>query len=151
MLLFVHILVMQWSDIAAWIVTFFDVYFLLFLIADYRAITLSPVVLTEDKMHVQMGIRSFLELEYSNIEAIRREVANKKERKKETETYFVALPAFFEEEPKLEICLKHLAELTGLFGLKKTIRKVYITVDDAQGFYEAIVEKMKEMAEQVIV
>ncbi|GIW49978.1 MAG: hypothetical protein KatS3mg080_0589 [Anoxybacillus sp.] len=37
MLLFVHILVMQWSDIAAWIVTFFDVYFLLFLIADYRA------------------------------------------------------------------------------------------------------------------
>ncbi|GMB08138.1 hypothetical protein EDD69_109105 [Thermolongibacillus altinsuensis] len=78
MLLFVHILVMQWSDIAAWIVTFFDVYFLLFLIADYRAITLSPVVLTEDKMHVQMGIRSFLELEYSNIEAIRREVTNKK-------------------------------------------------------------------------
>lgn len=142
----VHILVMQWSGIAAWIVTFFDVYFLFFLIADYRAITLSPVVLTEDKIHVQMGIRSFLELDCSNIESINWESTEKQERKKEKGAYYVTLPAFFEKDPKLEIRLKHPVESTGIFGLKKMVRKVYVTVDDAKEFYKMVLEKVNKLS-----
>jgi len=134
----VHLLVMQWSEAAAWIVTFFDVYFLLFLIADYRAITLSPIVLTNNQMHIQMGIRSFLELDYSNIEQITWEVTTKDLRKKEIDSYSVTLLAFFEEDPKFEIRLKHPVEVAGLFGTKKIVRKIYITVDDAKEFYDHV-------------
>jgi hypothetical protein len=139
----VHILVMRWSEIAAWVVTFFDVYFLLLLIADYRAITLSPVVLAPDKLHIQLGIRSFVEVEYTNIEQITREVTAKQKRKKETDAYSVTLPSFFEEEPKLEIRLKQPVEVTELFGRKKTVRKLYVTVDDIHGFYDNLLENTK--------
>ena len=141
----VHILVMRWSEMAAWVVTFFDVYFLLLLIADYRAITLSPIVLAPDKLHIQLGIRSFIEVEYTNIEQITREVTAKQERKKETDAYSVTLPSFSEEEPKLEIRLKQPVEVMGLLGRKKTVRKLYVTVDNIYGFYDNLLENTKRL------
>ncbi|MGZ0085703.1 hypothetical protein ACWNXI_09035 [Caldibacillus thermoamylovorans] len=141
----VHWLVMQWSEVAAWTVTFFDVYFLLVLIADYRAITLSPIILAPDRIHIQLGIRSFVELEYANMEAITRDVTPKPKRKKETDTYSVALLGFFDEEPKLEIRLRQPVEVIGLLGRKNTVRKLYVTVDDAHGFYETVSENWKRV------
>ncbi|WP_232722289.1 hypothetical protein [Geobacillus sp. Manikaran-105] len=74
-----------------------------------------------------------------------RVVTAKQKRKKETDAYSVTLPSFFEEEPKLEIRLKQPVEVTELFGRKKTVRKLYVTVDDIHGFYDNLLENTKRL------
>ncbi|MGA9287021.1 MAG: hypothetical protein WBV93_01630 [Anaerobacillus sp.] len=66
----VHMIVAQYSHVAAWIVTSIDVYALLFIISDYQAIRLSPVILDKKGIHFQKGIRQYGFIEWSNIKEI---------------------------------------------------------------------------------
>ncbi len=138
----VHALVAQWNTTAAWIVTALDFYLLFCIIADYHAIRLSPVLVDKTTMKVQIGVRSSLEVELKNIQSIEYVTEFSKEQRKEKGSYFVTLPDFIEESPQIEIKLKQPVTAHYVFGFKKEITKVYLTVDDRNRFYELINEQV---------
>jgi len=131
----VHALIMQMSTLAAWIVTALDLYLLFCIIADYHAIRLSPIIIDTKKMTVQLGIRSSLEVDLDNIVSIEH-VTKKVERTKDS--FFVTLPDFGDEPPQFELLLKEQVPVHSVFGLKRQVSKIYVTVDDKHRFYQTI-------------
>ncbi|MCS0543557.1 hypothetical protein NXY55_26660, partial [Aeromonas veronii] len=94
----VHFLIAHfWSPIAAWIFTIFDLYVLLWIIADYQAVRLSPIVINAGKLLAQVGIRREIEVDLDNIKSIQATITDKKARSKEKSSFSITLPDFFEE------------------------------------------------------
>lgn len=135
----VHMLVAQWSIAGAWAVTILDIYALFFIIADYQAIRLSPIVCRNNQLLIQIGLRRGMELKISNIKSIQPTKTNKATRKKEKPCFYITLPEFYEEEPAFEIELHEPVTAYTPLG-KKEITKIYANIDDRQNFYHLISE-----------
>ncbi|QOR67732.1 hypothetical protein IM538_06255 [Cytobacillus suaedae] len=138
----VHALIAQWNITAAWIVTALDLYLLFCIITDYHAIRLSPVLVDKTTMKMQIGVLSSLEVELNNMQSIEYVTEFSKEQRNEKGSYFVTLPEFIEESPQIEIRLKEPVTAHYVFGIKKEIKKIYVTVDVRNQFYGLINERV---------
>ncbi|RWZ58567.1 hypothetical protein EQV77_06265 [Halobacillus fulvus] len=128
----VHLMIAQYSHTAARIITALDVYALLFIVSDYQAIRLSPVVLDKTGLHFQKGIREYGTVPWDKIEGLypNDELAGKNS----VELAFHGL----EKEPSpYVIRLKEPVEIHKVFGLKKTIHSVFVKMDDPEEFRKA--------------
>ncbi|MFT4415851.1 hypothetical protein ACLM5H_18485 [Fredinandcohnia humi] len=132
----VHFLIAQWSTIAAWIFTAFDIYALLWIIADYHAVRLSPIVINDGRLFAQVGVRRSIEVDLDNIKSIQPTSTDKKIRRTEKNSFAITLPNFFEEDPQFEIELNEPTIAYLPFGIERDITKLYVTVDDKQKFYQ---------------
>ncbi|MFS0862454.1 hypothetical protein [Fredinandcohnia sp. 179-A 10B2 NHS] len=130
----VHFLIAQWSTTAAWIFTAFDVYALLWIIADYHAVRLSPIVLSNGRLYAQVGVRRGIEVNLDNIKSVSSTITDKKSRNREKNSFAITLPDFFEEDPQFEIELKEPTIAILPFGKQKEITKLYVTVDEKDKF-----------------
>ncbi|WP_099362520.1 hypothetical protein [Fredinandcohnia onubensis] len=141
----VHFLIAHfWSPIAAWIFTIFDLYALLWIIADYQAVRLSPIVINDGKLFAQVGIRREIEVDVDNIKTIQATITDKKARSKEKDSFLITLPDFFEEDPQFEIGLITPVVAYLPFGKKKKITKLYVTVDEKEAFLQELNSFVKE-------
>ncbi|SER25739.1 hypothetical protein SAMN04487944_102101 [Gracilibacillus ureilyticus] len=140
----VHILVAQVSHVAAWILTLFDVYALLFIIADYQAIRLSPVVVDDRGIHFQKGVRQYGFIEWEKINAIRKNEKSPKEVAKDRESISLALNGMEPEPVPYVLDLTKPVEIRQLFGFKKVIRSIYVRMDQPHLFHETINEHLKK-------
>ncbi|KAB8130736.1 hypothetical protein F9U64_13980 [Gracilibacillus oryzae] len=136
----VHILVSQVSHVAAWILTFFDIFALLFIIADYQAIRLSPVVLDEKGLHFQKGIRQYGFITWEQISELRKNEKSPKETAKDRESISLALHGLEQEPIPYVIELNEPVEIRQLFGLKKIIRSIYFKMDQSHLFFETVTD-----------
>lgn len=68
----VHLLLQQWSDMAAWIVTGLSIYSLLWIIGDFQAARLHPIVLAGDSLHLRLGLRWRVTIDIADIEGIQK-------------------------------------------------------------------------------
>ena len=134
----VHFMLIQVNHILAWVVTGLDIYTLFYLVADYRAITLSPIVLKEEEMHVQKGIRRHFVVRYDNIAYAGKPITKQELQKKEKQAYSLVFASLEEEAPKLEIQLKRPIVSYSFYGIKKTMTKFYLTPDHLSAFTEAL-------------
>ncbi|WP_010283586.1 hypothetical protein [Bacillus timonensis] len=135
----VHFLIAHfWSPTAAWFFTALDLYALLWIIADYHAIRLSPIVVKDDKLFAQVGIRREIVVDLNTIKSLQPTTTDKKERSKEKHSFAITLPDFFEENPQYEIELNEPTLAYFPFGIKKEMTKLYITVDDKEQFLQEI-------------
>lgn len=66
----VHILISQWSIVAAFLVTALSVYAAIWLIGDARARVMRPVVIGDDHLRLECGIQMEAVIPRSNIEAV---------------------------------------------------------------------------------
>lgn len=71
----VHLLVSHWSPLAAWILSGLSIYTLLWLIGDFQAMRLNPIVLTATTLHLRTGMRWRVEIPREAIRSIRRATA----------------------------------------------------------------------------
>ncbi len=141
----VHFLIAHfWSPIAAWIFTILDLYALAWIIADYHAVRLSPIVIKDRKLFAQVGIRREIEFELDNIKSIQRTVTVKKARAQEKNSFAITLPDLFEEDPQFEIELKSPVVAYLPFGKKMDITKLYVTVDEKEKFFQEMNSYVKE-------
>ncbi|MCH1627153.1 hypothetical protein [Fredinandcohnia quinoae] len=140
----VHFLILQWSTVAAWIFTVLDIYALIWIIADYQAVRLSPIVMTKEKMFVQIGIRRGIEIDFSTIKSIDSTRTDKKIRGLEKNSFSITLPDLIEEEPQFEMELKEPAIARLPFGKKREITKLYVTVDEKEKFYQLVQEMIAD-------
>jgi hypothetical protein len=135
-----HILLQQWSTLAAWIFTGLSIYSLFWLIGDYHAQRLHPIVLSKTHLHLRAGLRWRATIQFSDIGAI--EKAKPRESKAADYMNFTIFG-----QPHLVINLKQPVIVTGLFGIKKKVQRIGLTVDDEKQFREALNKRIEGATE----
>jgi len=128
----IHLLVMQWSHLAAWVLSIGNIYMILLFIADYRAMCLNPILLSERVLRIQYGIQLRAVLDMGQIESV--SVINAVSlTKSELKTAFTPLIV----EPNVKIELKQPQTITRLFGQRQSVQYIYLFVDEPQAFQRA--------------
>ncbi len=126
-----HFLLMQWMPLAAWLLTLSNVYVLLLLIADYRAMRLSPIVLTPERLMLRYGLKLRVSLPLEQIDCIRQATAG--ELSKEQLKKAVAPPT---TEPNIAIHMKHPVTVTRMFGMQESVECIHLYIDEPGRFEE---------------
>lgn len=131
----IHLLVQQWSDIAAWIFTALSIYSIFWLIGDYNAMRLRPILLSEDTLHIRIGLRWSLSIprsEIANLETVKEMPPKAKD----------LLNAVIFGEPQLLMTLKSPITAKGLFGLEKRVLRIALAVDGRSEFLTEVRERL---------
>ncbi len=126
-----HILLQRWSALAAWIFTGLSLYSLLWLIGDYHAIRLHPLVLDETHLHLRIGMRWRATIPLSGIA----EIQNLSRREKSVDDY-VSVALF--GSPRLVMALRQPITIKGLFGIQKETWRLALTIDDEKRFRQEL-------------
>lgn len=121
-----HFLLPMWSVRAAWALTALELYGMIWIIDDYQAIRLRPMILEEEAIEVRMGLRWNVRIPYAQI--ARLSVPGKDIPRKRSAGY---LQAAVLVHPQLILELRSPALAAGAYGIDKTITRVGIGVDDA--------------------
>ncbi|MCX7851963.1 MAG: hypothetical protein N2383_04175 [Caldilineales bacterium] len=127
----VHLIVRHWSELAAWLLTLGSLYALLWIVGDYHAIRLHPIVLDRTHLHLRLGLRWRLSVPLTALVALRK--PTQAEAKAFDDVHF---GLWGEPQWVLELAEPLTAE--GLFGRRRTVRRVGITVDDPKGLATAL-------------
>lgn len=135
-----HILLQQWSTLAAWIFTGLSLYSLLWLIGDYHAQRLHPIVLSEAHLHLRAGLRWRATIPFSDISAIQK--AKPRESKTADDMSFTIFG-----QPRFVIDLKQPVIVKGLFGIKKKVQRIGLAVDDEREFRETLSKRIEGATE----
>ena len=122
----------------AWIATALDLYALLFIIADYQAIRLSPVIVDSKGLHVQKGIRLYGFVSFEDIQEICENTKSPKEVEKDRKGIALVLHGMEREQIPYVIKLNKPVEIYYFFGRKKQIESIYVKMDDVHQFNEAV-------------
>lgn len=143
----IHFLVMQFSHTAAWILTAIDVYALLFIIADYQAIRLSPVIVDSKGIHFQKGIRLFGCIEWEDILEVSENTRSLKEMEKDRQGVTVVLHGLeMEKSVPYVFRLNKPVELYQFFGKRKRVESIYIKIDEAREFNNVVRSHISQYA-----
>jgi hypothetical protein len=130
-----HILLQHWNLLAAWIFTGISIYGLFWLLGDYQAMRLHPIVLSQEFLFIRTGLRWRATLPLANIAAIDKFKAREKRIKD-----YLGLSIF--GDPRLLICCKQPVVVRGLFGIKREVCRIGLTVDDEKLFLEALQQRL---------
>ena len=125
----VHILLMRWSPLAAWVLTVLTAYGALWFLADWRAMRLRPILVDGDELTIRVGVRWTVTVPRERITAVH------KKRPPGSEPYIRAsLPG----PMPLWIELTEPVVAKGAYGMEKHARWISLTVDDPEGFRQAL-------------
>jgi hypothetical protein len=117
-----HLLVSHWSNTVAWILSALAAYSVIWLIGDYRALVLRPIVLSSRILWIRLGMRWQAAVPLSNIKRLRPYASSD-----------AALPGFRRMtvlgDPRWVLELQEPAELEGLFGIRRRASTLGIAVD----------------------
>lgn len=130
--LVVHLLVAHfWNTIAAWLLTVLSAYSLLWVVGDFHALRLHPLVLDGTILHLRRGLvwRGIVHLD--NIERIR--PASARDQK---DSSLVSIAPLGQGEQVL--ILHEPVTVFGLFGMKRVATRIGITVDDKAALLAAL-------------
>ncbi|MBA3692196.1 MAG: hypothetical protein H0X15_10995 [Acidobacteria bacterium] len=129
-----HVLLADWNNTIAWILTIFSVYFLFQIIAHGKAFFQRPIEITDEKIFVRCGLRGDAVIDVKNIEKIEiiGEIGEK-------ETDSVKLSALGKmTPPNVKISVQNKAILNGFYGMKKEFKTIFLTVDETEKFKQAV-------------
>jgi hypothetical protein len=134
-----HILLLKWSAIAAWIASILSVYSSIQIFGFLKSILKRPVAIENNILHLRYGILSETTIDISNIESIK--ITNKEI---EFDTKTIKLSPLGElESHNMLITLKKENTFSGLYGMKKTYKTIVFFIDDKEKFTSFIEEKLK--------
>ncbi len=125
----VHIMLLQWSETAAWIVTAVTIYGFLWFLGDYHAMRLHPVLVDNEVLHVRCGLRWRAEVRRDQIVAM-----STSEPKDGSERVNLSVIG----GAGLWIELAQPVTVCGLFGRRKQARFLGLSIEDDQGFRECM-------------
>lgn len=125
-----HFLIMQWSHLAAWILSILSVYTGLQLFGIARSFSKRPHLIKDDTLYLRYGFAAETAIDLKNIELVE---LTQKDFELDGETRKLSLLGGLDGHNVL-IELKDQAMWKGLYGMKKTYKKLLISVDDAEGF-----------------
>jgi hypothetical protein len=122
----IHFLLRSWSTIAVVVHAALSLYAIIWLIGDYRAMTKRPHRIDSTGIRVRNGLRWNVEIEWTQIECVRRVRQTPK-----ADEYVNAVPF---GSPRYVIELKTSQHALGPYGIEKTASSVGLRVDDESDF-----------------
>jgi hypothetical protein len=129
----------KWSPILSWVHLALNVYGLLYLISDYRAIIQLPIIITDHALQIRVGSRRQLTVPLEKIASING-ASRFIEEKKNKDVFKAVLIEI--DTPQFELNLKEPITTTNFLGKPQQITKVYLTVDDKEKFLQLLQKKV---------
>ncbi|MEH7331850.1 beta-carotene 15,15'-monooxygenase [Neobacillus drentensis] len=117
-----------------------NIYTVFFFIGDIQALSLNPLVVTEEKMYISLGLLKRMEIKWSEVEEINDEPQHIIQKRSKDTIDFIARD-FEEVHPDVILKLKKPVEATLIMGMKKEFSQVAIKVDDPNQFKEVLRKK----------
>jgi len=130
-----HLLISIWNPVVAWVVTVLTVYTLLYLLGDVRATILRPITVSATTLGLNLGLRLSAKIPLPSIES----VSSKDPGFSKGES--LDMSAF--GSANTWITFKEPVEVEMLFGIKKKVKAIVLTVDNASLFHKALTESVK--------
>lgn len=121
----VHLLVAPWNPVVAWILTIGTIYGALWLVADYRATVLRPILVSEEQVLVRAGLRFTLRVPRTRIVSVGRE---KPDFGRES------VDLTFLSEPTHWVTLDEPMVADGPYGIRRRVRAFGVEPDAATEF-----------------
>lgn len=129
-----HILLLKWSNIAAWILTFLSIYSAIQIFGFLKSMFKRPISIENNKLYLRYGIMNEATISLKEIDSI--EISSKDiELNKETRklSFLGEL-----ESHNVVIRLKNENTLIGLYGIKKKFKVLALHIDDKNDFKNQI-------------
>jgi hypothetical protein len=128
----VHFLLLIWSSVAAWLFTAGTLYGALWLIADYRATVLRPILIDDETVLLRAGLRWTVRVPRANLSAFSR-------RKPEPGKEILSLT--FMSTPSLWLTLSDSLPAQGPYGFQRPVRAIGIQPDAAEELEHKLVSR----------
>jgi hypothetical protein len=119
-----HLLLMLWSPLAAWIWTGLDLWAIVWLLGDFNALRLRPSWIDGESLHLRYGLRWSVSVPISSIASV--EDVREESQWKRRDVLKVAML----EEPRWLISFREPVVARGMAGLRKTITAIALLADD---------------------
>jgi len=129
-----HLLLHNWSPVAAWIFTGLGIYGFVWVLALGRSLGRRPVLVGQESVLLQVGFLWRVEFRRDQISSVRR-FAPAYRAPRKTPGY---LSLVVMNEPQWLIELKEPVVAVGPLGVRKTVTRVAVAVDDREGFGVAL-------------
>ena len=129
-----HLLLVQWSNVAAWILTGLSIYSIFFVLGDFNAIRKRPIELVEEGLKMRLGLRWNVTIPYDQIEKVELRIPDKEKEE------FADFKLFGESNVVIDLSTEQ--EAKGLYGLKKRFTKMALNMDDKAGFKTALEQRL---------
>ncbi len=124
-----HVLLVSWSPLAAWIATISSLYGALWLIADWRAMILRPILIDEESLTIRAGLRTTVVVPRESILAIER---------RDPELGKESLNLTLMGTPTHWIRLSEPLWAQGLYGFRRRVRAIGVQPDEPEAFESAL-------------
>jgi hypothetical protein len=121
----IHVLLALWSPVLAWIITALSLYGALWLLADYRASILRPVLVDSDDVWLRAGLRWQARVPRRMVSAVVRTAPRSQE---------CTRSLAFLTTPNLWLEFSEPISLAGPYGIRRRVRKVGLFVDNPAEF-----------------
>jgi len=122
-----HLLIQHWSPLVAWILTGLNIYNVFWIIGDFNALRLHPIVLAGETLHLRSGLRWRATVPVPDIMDVQRPKLNDAK----SRDYLSFARA---GEAQMVIVLKQPVRISGLFGITRTVSRIGLFVDDPRAF-----------------
>jgi hypothetical protein len=134
-----HLLIQHWSPLVAWILTIISIYGLFWMIGEFNALRLLPIVLTGEKLYLRSGLRWSASLHLTDIVDIQRP---KRTNAKSPDYLSFARAG----DPHLVLVLKQPTRVSGLFGSQRQVSRIGLFLDDV-GAFRAVLDQRRQAAQ----
>ncbi|WP_241461378.1 hypothetical protein [Aquimarina macrocephali] len=135
-----HVLLLKWSAIAAWIASILSVYSSIQILGFLKSIIKRPIIIEDGILYLRYGILSETTIDINTIESI--EITSKEI---EFDTKTIKLSPLGElESHNMLITLKQENTFFGLYGMKKVYKTIAFFIDDKERFTSSIKETLKD-------
>ena len=128
-----HVLFMQISIVAAWIIFVLNLYGIIFILADFNASRREPTYIKDEKLYINAGIRWKAVVPVKDIKSI--ELSNESLRGKKILRAMTILSG-----PNLVIELEKTHRADGPYGIRKNFDKVLLNPDEPRRFRQLIID-----------
>jgi hypothetical protein len=133
----VHAVVAQWSGAAAWVATALTVYGGLWIVGDWRAARLRPILLDHAALYVRVGLRWDVRIpldRIAQVERVRSMAADQG----------VDLRAALTRDASVRLELTTPVVANGAYGVRRSVRSLALSPDDPQRFLERLQTRLRQ-------
>jgi hypothetical protein len=130
------------APIVSIIILILNMYGLILLIGDIQALRLNPMLVTDEKLYLSLGLMKRMEISWTNIEKIIEEPEELDKKSTKDTIEFIAKD-FEVVKPTVILQLKQPTKAVFLMGIKREYIRVAIRVDEVADFMKILKDKVK--------
>lgn len=131
----VHLLLQNYSSVAAWILTILSIYGMLQIFGILRSLSKRPMEIVSNELKLKYSIMAETQIPFDNIESVESQT-------KESDDLNYLSPFKDMEGHNVVITLKEPGEIVGFYGIKKGYEKIGLYLDEPKKFVEKLNELM---------